>query len=287
MAQILIIDDERLICDMLQTVLTQRKHDVVTATGGGQGLKLFRERHPQFTLLDLRMPGMNGIEVLREIRKIDPVAPVMVLTGWGSDEMEKEARELGVSDFLCKGLSLKMLVGAVDRVLQRSNASQLPRFPAIASGDQPAPGNDSSAEVPRATKERADTGGAIFWRAASQITILLVDDEPQIRRLLEQFLTLQDYHVLTAPDGMTAVMLAEHEQPACVVLDLYMPGMNGVEMLRELRKKGYSGGVVVLSACQDQELLHEAMKLGPIDIIGKPVDLEKLVSAIKLCTAKQ
>ena len=125
MARILVIDDERLICDMLRTVLTQRKHDVFTALGGAQALQLFRERRPQFTLLDLRMPDMNGIEVLREIRKIDLRAPVMMLTGWGTDEMEKDARALGVSDFVCKGLSLEMLVTTVDRILQRQNGNKL------------------------------------------------------------------------------------------------------------------------------------------------------------------
>jgi DNA-binding response OmpR family regulator len=125
MARILVIDDERLICDMLRTVLTQRKHDVFTALGGAQALQLFRERRPQFTLLDLRMPDMNGIEVLKEIRKIDLRAPVMVLTGWGTDEMEKDARALGVSDFVCKGLSLEMLVTTVDRILQRQNGNKL------------------------------------------------------------------------------------------------------------------------------------------------------------------
>jgi DNA-binding response OmpR family regulator len=125
MARILVVDDERLICDMLRTVLTQRKHDVFTALGGTQALQLFRERRPHFTLLDLRMPDMNGIEVLREIRKIDLRAPVMVLTGWGTDEMEKDARALGVSDFVCKGLSLEMLVTTVDRILQRQSGNKL------------------------------------------------------------------------------------------------------------------------------------------------------------------
>ena len=272
MAQILVIDDERLICDMLQTVLTQRKHEVLTATGGSQGLKLFRERRPQFTLLDLRMPEMNGIEVLREIRKIDPVAPVMVLTGWGSDEMEKEARALGVSDFLCKGLSLEMLVSAVHRVLERSKGSKPPQ-----SSNQTEDGKTVAIK-------RSDAPGSIFWREETLIRVLIVDDEPEIRRLLGQFLVLRDYHVMTASDGLTGLMLAEQEPPDCIVLDLYMPGMNGVELLRELRQRGYKGAVVILSACRDENLLQEAINLGPVDIIGKPVDLERLVSAIKFRT---
>lgn len=285
MARILLIDDERLICDMLRTVFTQRKHEVFTALEGGEGLALFAAQRPDVTLLDLRMPELNGIEVLREIRKIDPLAAVMVLTGWGSDDMEGEARALGVSDFVCKGLSLEMLVSAVDRVLHRPKSpKRLPASP-LASNAPPTPASDTTTESPATTAmKRGRLGKSIFWREASHIRVLIVDDEPEIRRLLEQFLTLRDYYVLTASDALTGLSLVEQEHPDCLVIDLYMPGMNGVELLRELRNRNYKGGIVVLSACRDEILLQEALLLGPVDVLGKPVDLERLVLAIKVRT---
>ncbi|MEK6525899.1 MAG: response regulator [Nitrospirota bacterium] len=96
MAKILVVDDERLICDLLETVLTRQGHDVLTATGGTEALKLFREQRPRVTLLDLRMPDMDGIAVLKQIRAIDPKASVIILTGGGTAEWEKQAYEAGL-----------------------------------------------------------------------------------------------------------------------------------------------------------------------------------------------
>src|SRR3989338_1048191 len=119
MATILVIDDERMICDLLRSVFSAHGHEVLMATSGREGLELFRQRKPRFTLLDLHMPGMDGIEGLQEIRKIDPHAPVIVLTGGGTDALEIRARGLGVTDFLRKGLPLETLVKSMDRVMQR------------------------------------------------------------------------------------------------------------------------------------------------------------------------
>src|SRR5437870_9520972 len=105
MATILIVDDERVFCDLLKTVLGSHGHEVFTAYNGREALDLFSQHRPQFTLLDLRMPEMNGIEVLRQIRTIDARAAVMILTAWGSDDLEKQARQLGVTDFLSKTLA--------------------------------------------------------------------------------------------------------------------------------------------------------------------------------------
>src|SRR5437899_12420662 len=107
-----------MIFDLLRAVLTKHGHEVLTASNGLEGLELFKKHRPRFTLLDLRMPEMNGIEVLKQIRAVDPQAAVLILTAWGSDALEQQARQLGVVDFLSKRLSLDGLVEAMDRTLQ-------------------------------------------------------------------------------------------------------------------------------------------------------------------------
>src|SRR6058998_4244470 len=140
MATILVVDDERVFCDLLKTVLGSNGHEVFTAYNGREALNLFSQHRPQVTLLDLRMPEMNGIEVLRQIRTIDAGAAVMILTAWGSDALEKQARQLGVTDFLSKGLSLEVLVEAIQRTLpQPANAASPAEAPAPAKAPQAAP----------------------------------------------------------------------------------------------------------------------------------------------------
>jgi len=249
-ATILVIDDERMICDLLRAVFSRHGHEVVTASSGAEGIALFREYRPRITLLDLHMPAMNGIEVLKEIRAFDPRASVMMLTGGGTTELENQARTLGVTDFLSKGLSLDVLVGALERAMQQTAPAAASPRPAAAAG----PG----------------------------LSILVVDDEPMIGGLLTQFLSLRGHRVRTAASGEEALALARQETPQIAILDMYMPGMNGVETLRALRALGYGGGVIALTASQDEKLLREMLELGSVDVMGKPVDLERLEVAIQV-----
>ena len=92
MATIPVIDDERMLCDLLRELLRRQGHEVYTAFSGREGIETFRQQRPRFTLLDLHLPDMNGIEVLREIREIDQKGSVMILTGAASDKLERQAR---------------------------------------------------------------------------------------------------------------------------------------------------------------------------------------------------
>ncbi len=260
MSTILVVDDERLMCDLLGSVLARHGHEVLTALNGRDGLELFKTHRPRFTLLDLRMPEMNGIEVLKQIRMIDPQAAVMILTAWGSDALEQQARQLGVVDFLSKRLSLEVLVEAMERTLQQSAQAASPAQAA------------APAEAPQAALAAADDGDFI----------LVVDDEPQIRDLLKRFLSLRGYKVRVAADGQQALTMVEQEAPQLIVLDVYMPGINGVEVLRRLRGRKFTGGVILLTGSQDDKLLQEALDLGSVDVMGKPVDLERLALAIQV-----
>jgi DNA-binding response OmpR family regulator len=266
MATILIVDDEQLICDLLRAVLGRQGHEVVTASNGREGLELFKKHKPRFTLLDLRMPEMNGIEVLKHIRAIDPKAAVMILTAWGSDALERQARQLGVMDFLSKGLALDVLVAAMERALPKP--VKAPAAPPAAAPSAAAPGAPA-AVVPMPAPAAMDS-------------ILVVDDEPPICELLQRFLSLRGYRVRVANDGPQALAAVDQEAPQLLVLDMNMPGMNGVEVLRKLREKKYAGGVILLTTGQDDKLLEEALDLGSVDVMGKPVDLERMALAIQV-----
>jgi len=117
MARILVIDDEPSILDLLDTVLHDKGHEVVMAERGRKGVQLFLQERPHVTILDLEMPDMDGCAVLREIRTLVPNALVIILTGFGTEEKEWQARELGADEFIPKGLSLHFLGAALDRVL--------------------------------------------------------------------------------------------------------------------------------------------------------------------------
>lgn len=107
--KVLVVDDEENIRTLVQTMLKQEGRHVVLAARGKEAIAVFQKERPNLTILDIDMPDIDGITVLRQIRTIDPQAKVIVFTGGDSPAVEREARALGVTDFLQKGLALPPL----------------------------------------------------------------------------------------------------------------------------------------------------------------------------------
>jgi DNA-binding response OmpR family regulator len=254
LACVLVVDDERLICELLQVVLGSLGHEAIIASNGDQALDLFAKRRPRLTLLDVCMPGLDGIEVLRQIHWMDPLALVMILTALETDSLRQQAKEWGVTEFLTKGGPLDQLVSAVERaIVQSEKRSTL--MPSVSLGRQVGPEEPAK--------------------------ILVVDDDPIVRDLLTDFLSKRGYRILAAHDGPAALSLVD-EQPRLVLLDIYLPGMDGVKVLREIRAKRYTGGVIVLSGCQEEKLLEELLNMGAVEFMAKPFDLERLALAVQV-----
>jgi DNA-binding NtrC family response regulator len=254
---VLVVDDEQILCDLFKTVLSHAGYEVLTASNGRDGLALFQRQRPQLTLLDLRMTEMNGIEVLKDIRKLDPQANVMILTAWGSDVLERQARQLGVTDFLSKRMTLDAVLASLERMNRRQDKT----VAAKASG-------------------AADT--AAMPPTPPSASILIVDDEPQICDTLVKAISLLGYRVRSASSGAEALALVEQETPALIILDMLMPEMNGIGVLRGLQERKIRSGVILLTGSHDEKLMTEALDLGVVDIIGKPVSMERLTLAIQL-----
>lgn len=118
MAKILVIDDEQGIRNLLDTLLTRKGYRVLLADSGRKGVELFRRERPDVVVLDLKMPELDGIAVLQEVRSLKHDQAVVILTGAGTPEKEREAQALGVSEFVAKAFSLHLLGDALKRLLK-------------------------------------------------------------------------------------------------------------------------------------------------------------------------
>ena len=107
--------------------------------------------------------------------------------------------------------------------------------------------------------------------------ILLIDDEPEICKMVTEFLLSSSYAAYYALNGPGGLDLFEKEKPDLVLLDIGMPGMSGLEVLQEIRKKNPSVPVVILSAHKEVETLKKALHLGASEYITKPINLETLL----------
>lgn len=116
---ILIVDDEKIMLDSCCEVFNPEGYKTITAENGEEGLQKFKETNPDLILLDLKMPGRNGVEVLEELIKIDQVCVVIVITGYATIESAVEAMKKGAYDFLPKPFTPQELRLIVKRGLER------------------------------------------------------------------------------------------------------------------------------------------------------------------------
>jgi len=122
--KILVIDDEKPTLSMFKLFLTAYGYDVYTAEDGERGLTLFNEISPEIVFTDIKMPGIDGLEVLRRIRKTGIPSEVIIITGHGDMEKAVEALDLNASDFINKPVERQALNSALARAEKRKQMPQ-------------------------------------------------------------------------------------------------------------------------------------------------------------------
>ena len=111
--KILIIDDEIHVAAMLAEAVSRQGHQATVASDGEEGLVLISQNRPDAVFLDVVLREMNGIDVLRRIRRTDPTLPVILITGHADPDQLAEAQRLGVTDILEKPFLLNQLSSAL------------------------------------------------------------------------------------------------------------------------------------------------------------------------------
>ena len=228
--KVLLVDDEKEFVESLSERLELRNLDADIAYDGEQALQAIQEGEPDVMVLDLRMPGIDGLEVLRRAKEAHPNVRIIVLTGHGTDKDEEEARKLGASVYLKKPIDIDNLVGALNK---------------------------------------------------EKIKVLLVDDEKDFVDSLSERLALRNLDAKIAYDGEQALQAVKEGEPDVMVLDLRMPGINGLDVLRKVRKSNPNVQVVVLTGHGSEKDEKAARKLGAVAYMKKPADIDQLVGTLQ------
>lgn len=119
MHKILVVDDEKSTLGMFKLFLTAYGYTVLTADNGAEGLSLFEKEKPPIVITDIKMPGMDGIELLRRVKEKDEMTEVIMITGHGDMELALKALDLNATDFINKPIQRPALDSALKRAEYR------------------------------------------------------------------------------------------------------------------------------------------------------------------------
>ena len=114
---ILVCDDEEGIRESFRLILGDQ-YNLAFANNGLEGLEMLKSLSPALVLLDIKMPKMHGMEILKQVKRLRPLLPVIIVTGYQSVEMAQEALKLGAADYIPKPFESKQILKAVEQSLK-------------------------------------------------------------------------------------------------------------------------------------------------------------------------
>jgi two-component system CheB/CheR fusion protein len=249
---ILIIEDDPEIRDHLELLLQEDGYDAMTAIDGPAALSMLAEtkRRPDLVLADYNLPnGLTGVEVSERVwREFSLQIPFIILTGDISTEALRDIARHDCVQFN-KPVKLRELTQAIEKLLAKPLAALAAR-PLEAEA------------VSRKPK------------------VYVVDDDDQVRGALSVVLE-DDGHLVEGYSSCEAFLVAFRPgKNACLLVDAYLPGMSGLELLRKLRGDGHNLPAIMITGNSDVSMAVEAMKAGATDFIEKPVGREELIASL-------
>ena len=125
MSKLLLIDDEEPIRKIMGLYLRSKGYEVFTAANGQKGMELFQRESPPIVLTDIKMPGMDGIEVLKRIKQTSPETEVIIITGHGDMDLAIQSLQLDASDFITKPVGNEALTVALKRAEERLDTRRM------------------------------------------------------------------------------------------------------------------------------------------------------------------
>jgi DNA-binding response OmpR family regulator len=231
--RVFIIDDDRDHAESISDVLMMRGFETELAFSGEAGLARFRETDFDIVFMDVKLPGMNGVETFFEFRKIRPDVKVMLMTGFSLEQLIAQAVDNGALGVLRKPFEIKDLLDVLEQVKPRG-------------------------------------------------MVVVADDDPDFAASLEPILRQQGYRVEIVSSGPEAIEKASRDGVNCLILDLKMPVLSGLEVYLALKEAGRSVPTIFVTGFPGERNLALARLERPLaqDILMKPFDPADLLTAI-------
>jgi len=264
---ILIVDDNPANLKVARFALASEGYDVRTAADGEEAVLILREFRPRLILMDIQLPGVDGLELTRRL-KADPVTREIVIvavTAYAMKGDREKALRAGCDGYITKPLDPIQLSFQIGEYLGR------PLGPAVAA---------ATAAISATAKMPSPNAAPVENSAGS---VLVVEDNPTTRKMFRVALESAGYEVLEAGDARTALDMAGRRPPDLVIQDLILPDMDGLELVRSLRTQLGDAPIPIFCASGFLSKLDEAraLKGGFSAVLVKPVDPLHLLDLVK------
>lgn len=242
MPKVLVVDNDVKMREELYDALSSKGHTVSTAGTGGQALETLKAQRPSVVLLQVALPGgMSGLETAKRIREFDEAVPIVVIEDAANRAPKEELQKLSIKEVVSREDGAASIVAKIEPLLA-------------------------------VKKSAAETTGVSG-------NLLVIDDDVQIQELLRMFFKSKGLRVTGASSGEEGLK-ALSNKPSLVLLDVNMPGMDGVMALKKIKASHPKLPVVMMSGGGEESMAKAALSAGAFDYISKPFSLEYLETIV-------
>jgi len=244
--RLLLVDDEVEFLAAMTPGLIRRGFEVRVAENGHAALDLLRTETVDVVVLDVKMPGIDGVETFHEIKRVAPGLPVILLTGHGSIPQAFETSRDGVANYLAKPCEVQRLADAARQAVADRTVDTAP-----------------SHAIP------------------ADIRLLLVDDDRDFTEALVPALERRGVRVSAPPSGAQALEEVALRRFDVAIVDVRMPDIDGLTLLRQLREVDPRLEVIVLTGHPSIDDVRRGLQEGAFDYLTKPQRVEDVVSRVR------
>lgn len=243
--KILVLEQNSNIRDIMIDMLSLQGNNIFNAETLNDAVSIFNANNIDLIILDSGFCN-NAIEVISKIREISNKPKFILLTEFGNEKIIEKARQYGITEVIPKETSTDLLLKILTKIIKKIEQSGIST-------------NEITERKPK---------------------ILVVDDSELIRKILQDFLEERQYIVLLANNGQEAMCLLKKDVPDLMLLDITMPVMDGIEVLKEMKKLDINLPVIMITTNTDIQIARETLNIGAYDYIAKPINFEYLETSI-------
>jgi len=272
--KILIVDDDPTSLKILESMLPESQYEIVKANDGEQALEIAFANPPDLVLLDIMMPGIDGFEVTRKIKKGARTkdVPIILVTALDEPENKMKGLEAGAEELLNKPVHSAELLARVNSMLRlKQYRDQL----SIRTQT-----GQSFGSIPSMREE--------ISKPQSELPlVLLVEDNEVDARVIENTLKEQPLRLRILRKGKNVLSEAQRDKADLVLLDILLPDMDGFEICRRLKAENKDIQIVIVTCLDDLESKIKGVELGADDFLVKPIVGRELRARIRVLLEKK